>query len=94
MPRERAHALGAHGIALVRHRGRPDLRRLERLLDLLQVCEETEVRRELVRGRTEGGERREDVDVDLARVGLRGDRVGVGEAREGGQSAVEFFDLP
>lgn len=30
-----AHALGAHGVALVRHGGRPDLRRLERLLDFL-----------------------------------------------------------
>ena len=46
----------------------------------LEVGEEPEVGRELVRGRAEAGERREDVDVDLARVGLRGDRIGVLEA--------------
>lgn len=39
VPRERAHALVAHGIALVRHRRRPDLAGLERFLDLLEVRE-------------------------------------------------------
>ena len=80
VPRERAHALGPHRVPLVRHRGRPDLRALERLLDLLEVREQAQVRRDLVRGRTEARERREHVDVDLARVRLGGDGVRVAEA--------------
>lgn len=94
VPRERADPLGPHGVALVRHRGRPDLRRLERLLDLLQVREQPEVGRELVRGGPEGGERGEDVDVDLAGVRLGGDGVRVGESRKCGDSTVQFLDLP
>lgn len=35
VPREAADALGAHRVALVRHRGRADLRRLKRLLHFL-----------------------------------------------------------
>ena len=94
VPRERADPLGPHGVALVRHRGRPDLRRLERLLDLLQVREQAEVRRELVGRCAKRGERGEHVDVDLARVSLRGDRVCVGKPRKCGDSAVQLLDLP
>jgi len=46
-----------------------------------------------VRGRAERGERAKDVAVDLARVGLAGDRVGVREAEELGHAGVEGLDL-
>ena len=100
VPRKAADALGAHRVALVGHRGRADLRRLERLFHFLsmhtlsatgastglwgrgphlEVGEEPEVGRELVRGGAEARERGEDVDVDLTRVGLGGDGVSVVE---------------
>jgi hypothetical protein len=46
-----------------------------------------------VDGGTERREGREDVKVDLARVGLAGDGVGVGEAAELGDALVEGLDL-
>lgn len=93
VPREGANALAAHRVPLVRHRTASDLVLLERLLDLLEVCEETDVGRDLVRGRTEGREGREDVDVDFAGVGLSRDGVRGGEAVELGDKGVQLFDL-
>lgn len=93
MARKGADALRPHRVPLVRHRGRANLVLLERLLDLLQVREQADVGRDLVRGRAERGERAEDVDVDLARVGLSGDGVRVLETRELGDEVVELFDL-
>jgi hypothetical protein len=46
-----------------------------------------------VGGSTEGSEGSENVDVDLAGVGLTGDRVGVLESRELRNEFVELFDL-
>ena len=93
MTSERANTLRPHRVALVRHGRGTDLVLLERFLDLLEVGEETDVGRDLVGSGTERGERAEDVDIDLARVGLAGDGVGVLKARELGDEAVELFDL-
>lgn len=41
--RERAHALAAHGVALVRHCRRADLVLLKGLLDFLEVGEQAQV---------------------------------------------------
>ena len=90
---EGAHAFAAHRVSLVRHRTASNLVLLERLLDLLEVREETNVGRDLVCGRSERGEGSEDVDVDLARVGLAGDGVGAGEAGELGDESVELLNL-
>lgn len=91
--RERAQALATHGVALVRHGGRADLVLLERLLDLLQVGEQTDVGGHLVDGGTERGKGAEDIGVDLTRVGLASDGVGVAEARELSDALVESLDL-
>lgn len=51
------------------------------------------VGRDLVRGRSEGSKRSEDITVDLPRVGLTGDWVGVREAEELGDALVEGLNL-
>lgn len=91
--RKRAGTLRAHGVTLVGHGRRADLVLLEGLLDLLEVGEETDVGGHLVDGRAERGEGREDVGVNLARVGLASNGVGVGEAEELGDALVEGLDL-
>lgn len=91
--RERAHALAPHRVPLVGHRARADLRRLKRLLDLLQVGEQPQVRRHLVRGRAEACQRCERVHVDLARVCLRRDWVRMLEAAQLRHARVERLDL-
>ena len=93
MSRQAANTLGTHRVALVCHRGRPNLCRLEWFLNLLQVRKQAEICSNFVRSRTEAGERRKDVDVDLARVGLRSDGVGISEAAKFGDELVELFDL-
>ena len=59
----------------------------------LQVRQQAQIGRELVRGCAKAGEGREDVDVDLARVRLGRDGVRVPEAGELGDAAVELLDL-
>lgn len=93
VPREGADPLTPHGVSLVRHRTAPNLVLLERLLDLLQVGEQPDVGCDLVCRRGERGEGGEDVDVDLARVRLASDGVGILEARELGNERVERLDL-
>lgn len=93
VPRKRAHPLASHRVALVRHRRASNLVLLERLLDLLQVREQTDVGADLVCGRGERGERGEDVDVDLAGVGLARYGVGLLESRKFGHERVELLDL-
>ena len=93
VPRQRADTFTSHRVPLVRHGTRSDLVLLEGLLDLLEVREQSDVGRDLVRGGSEGREGTENVNVDLARVGLARDRVGVLEAREFRNELVEFLDL-
>ena len=46
-----------------------------------------------MRSRSERGERREDIRVNLSRVSLRSNGVGILEPRELSNKGVEFFNL-
>ena len=59
----------------------------------LEVCEETQIRGELVCGRAEARERGKYVDVNFAGVGLRRDRVCVAEARQLSNTTVKLLNL-
>lgn len=76
MSRQRANPLTPHRIPLVRHCTTSNLVLLKGLFNLLQVGEQPDVGGDFVCGRGKGGEGREDVDVDFARVGLSGHGVG------------------
>ncbi len=51
-----AHALGTHRVPLVRHRRRTDLIGLERLVNLLPMGEESQIRAPLVQALSEPGQ--------------------------------------
>ncbi len=70
---EAGHPLAAHGVALVGHGRAAHLLALERLLLHLQVGQEPQVHRELVRRGGDAGQGFGDLHVELARVGLAGD---------------------
>ena len=91
--RERAHALGPHGVALVGHGRGADLRRLERLFDLALVLQQSQVGRGLVGGLRDPREGVDDEVVLLARVGLARDALAAVEARAAGEGRVELLDL-
>ena len=93
MPSEAAHPLASHRVPLVRHRTAPNLVLLKRLLDLLQVCQQPQVRGHFVRGCAQTREGLEDVDVDLAGVGLGRDGVCVWEPAEFSDARIERLDL-
>lgn len=93
VPRQGADTLASHGVPLVRHRTRTDLVLLEGFLDLFEVREQSNVGSDFVSGSTEGSEGSENVNVDLAGVGLTSDRIGVLEPRELRNEFVELFDL-
>lgn len=93
VPGEGADALATHRVALVGHSRGSNLVLLEWLLKLLEVGQETDVGGDLVSSSAERCEGAENVNVDLARVGLSGDRVGLGEARELGHESVKLLNL-
>ena len=93
MPSEAAHPLASHRVPLVRHRTAPNLVLLKWLLDLFQVCQQPQVRGHLVRGCTQTREGLEDVDVDLAGIGLGRNGVRVWEPAEFGDARIELLDL-
>ena len=76
VPRQRADALAAHGVALVGHGGGADLVLAEGLFHFLQVGQEANVARHLVEGGGDARQYRQDVVVRLAGVCLaaHGDR--------------------
>mmetsp|Transcript_874 Transcript_874/g.1261 ORF Transcript_874/g.1261 Transcript_874/m.1261 type:complete len:427 (-) Transcript_874:221-1501(-) len=90
---QRAHALGAHGVALVGHRAGPDLLLREGLLHLLEVGEQPHVAGHLVRALGHAAQHAEDVVVDLARVGLAGDGDGPLEAHQLAHAPVQGLHL-
>ena len=92
-PGDRAHPLGSHRVPLVGHGRRADLLGLERLLDLALVGQQPQVRAEPMRALGDAGERGEHLGIDLARVGLARDRIGLVEAERRGDHAVERLDL-
>ena len=90
---EAADAFGAHGVALVGHRGGADLVGFEGLFDFFAVGEDAEIGRGFVAARGDAGEGVEDLGVDLARVGLAGDGVGAGEAHLFGDALLRAGGL-
>jgi len=59
----------------------------------LEVCEETNIRGDFMRGRSERGERSEHIRVNFSRVSLRSNGVGVFEPGELSNKGVELFNL-
>lgn len=59
----------------------------------LHVSKQPQISANFVCSGAEGRERSKNVDVDLTRVSLRGDRIGVVKAGELGDKLVEPFDL-
>ena len=92
-PGQRAHPLGPHRVALVGHRRRADLLGLERLLELALVGQQPQVGAEPVRALGDPRQRGQHLGVDLARVGLARDGIGLGEAERLGHHPVERLDL-
>mmetsp|Transcript_63187 Transcript_63187/g.111639 ORF Transcript_63187/g.111639 Transcript_63187/m.111639 type:complete len:264 (+) Transcript_63187:168-959(+) len=72
--RETADSLGAHGVALVGHRTRPDLVLAEWLLNLFHRSQQTNVRAHLVGRLRQTGESAQHLEIDLTGVGLSRDR--------------------
>ena len=91
--RQAAHALGAHRVALVGHRRRADLVLVERLRELAHPLQEAQVGAHLVAALGDAGEGGEHLAVELAGVGLAGDRHRAGEPEPGGDPGVELADL-
>ena len=92
-PRQAAHPLGAHRVALVGHRRRADLVLVERLGELAHALQQAQVGAHLVAALGDAGEQREELAVQLAGVGLAGDRDAAGEAEARGDAAVELAHL-
>ena len=88
---KRADTFRTHRIALVGHRARSDLIFAERLLDFLEVGEQTDVTGHFVTALRDPGEYREYKEIHLARVGLsaQGDR-----RAEAHFLGNEFIQLP
>ena len=90
---QRANALAAHGIALVRHRRRAYLRRAEGLLKLPVVLQKANV---VCHAAAALGDLAEGVQypaVELAGVGLPADIEALFKAEALGQAAVHLVDL-
>ena len=90
---QRADALAAHGVALVRHGGRADLLVLERLFDLPVMLQQADIRRHAARALADGGQDVQDPAVELARIGLPADRVAAVKAELGRDLPVHLVDL-
>jgi len=93
MASQGASTLAAHGVTLVSHCGASDLILLERLLDLLQVGQETDIGGNLVDGGTERGHGHQDIDINLARVGLASDGVVLLESGKLGNALIQILNL-
>ena len=89
---ERAKTLAPHGVALVSHGGRANLVSLERLLKLLEHSEMPDVATDTLGSATKRTKSVQDVDIDLARVGLRRANLGLVEAGLLGDELVELLD--
>lgn len=94
MPRQPTHPLAPHRVPLVSHRRASNLIFFKRFFQFFHVCEETNVGCEFVGRDAECAEGRENVEVDVAGVGLAGYLEGGGERGERGDEFVEFFALP
>ena len=59
----------------------------------LEISKEAQVGRQLVCGRTEAGQRRQNVNIDFSRVRLRRHGVRIAESRQGGDPAIKLLYL-
>jgi len=89
---ERAQTLTPHGVALVSHGRRANLVSLERLLKLLEHSKMSDVTTDALSSATEGTKSVQDVNVDLARVGLGSADLGLVEAGLLGDELIELLD--
>lgn len=90
---QRTHSLTSHWVSLVGHGGRTNLGLLKRLLNLLQVGQQTDVGGELVGGGSQRSQRTQDINVNLSGVSLASDRVDVLETKQVDHSLVQLLDL-
>ena len=88
---ERADALAAHGIALVRHGGGADLVFLKRLFHLFKRLQDAQIVAEFVGALRKAGQHRQEVGVDLAGVSLPRNRDAPVKPEVGGDARFEFF---
>lgn len=77
-----AHTFASHRVTLVGHGRATNLVLFKRFFDFLEVGQQTDIGGDLVASGTKARERVEDVNVDLARVGLTTHRVGFRKSRE------------
>lgn len=89
---ERAKTLAPHGVTLVSHGRRANLVSLERLLKLLEHGKMPDVATDALGSATERAKSVQDVNVDLARVGLRSADLGLVKAGLLGNELVELLD--
>ena len=89
---ERAETLTPHGVTLVSHGRRANLVSLERLLELLEHGKMPDVATDTLGSATERTESVQNVNIDLARVGLRSADLGLVEAGLLGDELVELLD--
>ena len=90
---QRADALAAHGVALVGHSGGTDLVLLKRLLHLLEVRQQADVRRHLHGGLADACHGGQHIVVHLAAVGLAADRHDLGKVHLGADVGLDGLDL-
>jgi hypothetical protein len=89
---KRAETLTPHGVALVSHGRRANLVSLERLLKLLEHGKMSDIATDTLGSATERTKSVENVDIDLARVGLRSADLCLVEAGLLGDELVELLD--
>jgi hypothetical protein len=89
---ERAETLTPHGVTLVSHGRRANLVSLEGLLKLLEHGKMPDVATDTLSSATERTKSVQDINIDLARVGLRSADLGLVEAGLLGDELVELLD--
>ena len=90
---QRAYALAAHRVALVRHRRRADLVLFKRLLDLLHVLQNADIVGEAVGALGDLRENAQHVIVEFARIRLPRHAVHGGITELGNDALFQLFDL-
>jgi hypothetical protein len=82
MPTKATYSLAPHWVPFICHCATTDLRAFERLFYFLEVCQQTQIRADFVGGCPQRSEWGKDIYINFAGIGLRGHRVGKGEAGE------------
>jgi hypothetical protein len=90
---QRGQTFRSHGVTLVGHGGRTDLVFFKGLFDFLPTGKMSNVGRDALASGAEIADGAADFEIDLARVGLGGDRVACGETGLLGDELVKSLDL-